>query len=263
MRKYLTLFQMYWQNSWVYPISFVFWRLRQFLLTFAALTMWATIYQHQVHSFGYTRDAMISYIFLTGFLQSLILATQTSDLAQQIYTGDISNILLKPLNIFAYLMTREAADKFLNFTFVIIETIIFYFLFRPTIIMPPPATFLLFSLSVFLGALLLFLIMLLMGTIGFWSPDTWGPRYLFYMFIDFTAGKLYPLTIFPQWFQRILFFTPFPYLTYIQTQIFLGTFSASESTQALLVLSGWIIGIFLLFHHFWRTGMNEYGAVGR
>ena len=253
---------MYWQNSWVYPVSFMMWRFRQFISTFAAITVWVAIFQTQQSAFGYSRDSMISYIFLTGFLQSMILATQTGGLAQQIYAGEISNTLLKPLNIFGAFIVQELSDKFLNFSFVIIETIILIQIFHPVFVLPPLSLFLLFLITVILGAVLLFFMMLLLGTLGFWSPDTWGPRFLFYIFVDFTAGKLFPLNIFPKILQDILALTPFPYLTYAQTQIFLQHASSNQILKTFLMLGFWIVVIASAFSLIWRKGIKDYGAAG-
>jgi ABC-2 type transport system permease protein len=263
LSKYWLLFRTHWQTVFVYNVSFLLWRFRQVLATFSSLIIWRTIYQQQTTAFGYTQDAMVSYIFLTGFLQSFILATQTTGLGQKIYAGDLSNDLVKPVNIFGSLLTQELADKCLNFSFVIVETTALYFLFRPQLVIPSLPILGLFFLSTFLGATLLFLIMLLFGTMGFWTPETWGPRFLFYMFIDFTAGRLFPLNIFPAAFQKVLFFTPFPYLTYVQTQIFLGKMSMTQTAQALGALTIWIAMTYVLFRRVWGHGIKEYGAAGR
>lgn len=263
MHKYWVLFKTHWQNSFVYNVSFILWRLRQFLLTFTSITVWLTIFHNTQHIFNYDQSSMISYIFLAGFLQSLILATQTGGLANKIYTGEISNWLLQPMNFFAALVSQEVADKLLNFSFVILETLILFLLFRPVIVFPSLVIFIVFIGTVILGAVLIFFLMLLMSTIGFWSPDGWGPRFLFYIFMDFTAGKLFPLNILPQAIQNILFLTPFPYLSYVQTQIFLQKYSAPEVFHIYLTLLVWIIVSGGLFCYFWSKGLKDYGAAGR
>jgi ABC-2 type transport system permease protein len=263
MNKYFALFKIHWQNFFVYNVSFILWRLRQFLLTFTSITVWITIFHNSAHVFNYDVNSMISYIFLAGFLQSLILATQTGGLGNQIYSGEISNRLVQPINIFGALISQELADKTLNFSFVALETIILYFLFKPQILFPSLPIFLLFTGATLLGAVLIFFVMMLMSTMGFWSPDTWGPRFLFYIFMDFTAGKLYPLNILPILLQKVLFFTPFPYLSYVQTQIFLNKFSSEQILHSYIALFIWIAITGISFRFFWQKGIKEYGAAGR
>lgn len=260
--KYWQLFLVTWQNGFVYPISVFFWRLRQFLATFMSLTIWTVIFTGQQQAFGYQPSEMITYIFLTGLLQSIVLATVLGSLSEDIYTGKISYQLIKPVNIYLYLGVQELADKLKNIGFIILESIILFALFKPQVIFPSLEVFLLFLLTAISGAVLMFIILLLFGTIGFWSPDTWGPRFLFYMLLEFTAGKLFPLNIFPNWLQRIIFLTPFPYLSYAQIQIFLGRYAGIDIFKTFLFLGVWIVVLGALFLSIWRKGIREYGALG-
>ncbi len=262
MSKYLQVFSITWQNGFAYPVSVLFWRLRQFLATFMSLTVWSVIFMGQTTSFGYSRPEMITYVFLIGFLQSMILATVLGNLAEDIYQGKISYQMMKPINMFGFLAAQDFADKLKNFGFVIAETIILFFLFRPQITFPAWPVFGFFAVSVILGAILLFVIMLLFGVVGFWSNETWGMRFLFYMFIDFTAGRLYPLSILPKFLQTALFYTPFPYFSYVQSQIFLNKYSAVEITRSLVSLVIWILICTFVFRYFWKKGLREYGALG-
>jgi len=262
MYKYWFLFKIYWQNTLAYPLSFAIWRFRQVLATFASVTVWLAIFQDNQQAFGYTRDSMISYIFLIGFLQSIILATEIGGLGQQIYEGQISNVMVKPLKVLGWIGAIDLADKAYNFAFLIVETLILYLIFRPHFVLPTIPFFLAFLVTTFLGAVLFFLAMLLIGVMGFWSPDNWGIRFLFYMFIDFTAGRLYPLNILPQVLQNILRWTPFPYFSYFQSQIFLGKLDWMQIQQSFTVLLLWIALLAVSFRYFWLKGLKGYGASG-
>lgn len=214
-------------------------------------------------AFGYDRSAMISYIFLTAFLQSVIQSTLLNGLAEDIYTGVLSNTLVKPVRLFGMWLAQEFADKSMNIFFVICESLLLIAIFHPQIYFPALPQLLLFLVATLLGAILLFLVMLLFGTIGFWSNETWGIRFLFFMLMDFTAGKLYPLDILPAMARKILFLTPFPYLAYAQTQLFLGKYSGAQTVETFAVLGVWIVVLSLLFRAIWNHGMKTYGAVGR
>ncbi len=262
MYKYWLLFKTHWQNTLAYPVSFWMWRFRQVLATFASITVWLAIFKSQSVAFGYTQDAMVSYIFLIGFLQSIIVATQTGGLGQQIYEGQISNVMVKPLSVLGWIGAIDLADKAYNFTFLIFETILLYFIFKPHFVIPSPQLLAAFLITTIMGAILLFLAMLLIGVIGFWSPDNWGIRFLFYMFIDFTAGRLYPLNILPKTVQSILSWTPFPYFSYFQSQIFLGKMSWPQIQHSFLILSIWILFLGVTFRYFWLKGLKSYGAMG-
>jgi ABC-2 type transport system permease protein len=263
MNKYTTLLKLSWQNGLVYRTSIIMWRMRQFLGTLMSLTVWLVIFQGNANAFNYTQENMIAYIFLVSFLQSLILSSALNGLAERVYSGEISNHLLRPINIFGYLMVEEIADKLKNIGFLLIETGILFLIFQPIFLLPDFLTFLLFVFWSILGVVLNFLITLLFGAFGFWSPETWAPRFLFFMILNFTAGKLFPLDILPIFLQKILYLTPFPYLSFIQIQLFLQRLSPLDIRNHSLMFLFWISVLGMVVTWLWRKGLKSYESAGR
>ena len=263
MSKYLEFFRLSWSEVLSYRTSFVMWRFRQFLLSFMALSVWAAVYQSNSSAFGYSQAELFSYIFLTTLLQNIILTTALNGLSGFIYSGDLSNLLVKPLNILGYLISRDVADKLFNILFTIGETILLWFIFKPTLIWPNIESLPLFIMSIIFGVVLTFCLQVIFGSIGFWSPDTWGPRFLFYILVDLTSGKLFPLDVLPKAVQTILFLTPFPYFTYAQVQFALGRFTFQEAWHAFGTLTLWMVILISFTFFLWKKGMNQYQAAGQ
>lgn len=262
MAKYIKLIKLSWENGLVYRASVLLWRLRQFLSTIMSLTLWTVVFATTQSAFAYSQEQMITYIFLAAFLQSAILTTSLNGLANTVYSGELSTQLVKPLNLYAYFASKDVADKLKNIGFLIAETIILFLIFQPTIVSPSIPIWLLFLVWTFGGVILSFLITLLFGALGFWSPDVWGPRFLFFLFTNFTAGKLFPLDILPEIIQNVIFLTPFPYFAFMQTQLFLEKLSTTAILQHTLGLFFWIIFFSLVVHWVWQRGIKNYSAVG-
>ena len=237
LRKYWSLLKISWETGLVYRVNILLWRFRQFLLTLMSLTLWTVIFGSADEVFSYTNAQMITYIFVASVAQSIILATALNGLARTVYTGELSNVLVKPVSVYLYLAAQDVADKLKNFGFIIFESLGLYLIFQPPLVIPSAAIATLFVLWLIGGAVLNFLITLLFGAIGFWSPDIWGPRFLFFMIVSFTAGNLYPLDILPEVLTRVLFLTPFPYFAYMQSQLFLGRIDSSETLLHSAVLA--------------------------
>lgn len=263
MTKYLHIFSLKWQSGFVYRTSLFLWRFRQLLSTVMALTIWTVLFSNTSTLFQYNRNQMISYIFLVNILQSLILATSLNSLAGTVYSGDLSNILTKPVNLFLNFLSEDLADKAKNVFFIILETIFLYFIFQPAITVPTMSILGLFLLWSLAALLLHFFVQLIFGSMGFWSPDTWGPRFLFFMMVDFTAGKLYPLDILPSSLQRLLSFTPFPYFSFWQIQLFLERLNNQQIIFHSLVLLFWLVITGSAARYLWRKGLRQYAAAGR
>lgn len=263
MAKYWQLLKLSWENGLVYRTSVLLWRFRQLLSTLMSLTLWTVVFSATQSAFSYSQQEMITYIFLAAFLQSAILTTALNGLANTIYSGELSRLLIKPINIYAYFASEDIADKLKNVGFLVVETIILFFIFKPVFVLPDAFTLVLFLFWLAGGIILHFLITLLFGAIGFWSPDVWGPRFLFFLIVGFTAGKLFPLDILPQAIQQIIYLTPFPYFAFMQSQLFLGKLSDAELIRHTISLSLWIVGMVFVVHKIWQRGIKDYSAVGQ
>ena len=79
--------------------------------------------------------------------------------------------------------------------------------------------------------------------------------------VDDARGPLFPLA-----FQKVLFFLPFQYATYVPAKVLLGSYELGGISmslpqivgcQALAVLCMWLVSEIL-----WRLGVREYTGVG-
>lgn len=262
MNKYLRTIQLSWQEGLVYRTNLIMWRVRQILATLMSLSLWTVLFAKNSQLFGYSQDQMITYVFVVALLQSVILATSLHGISGYIYRGQLARELLKPIQLLSYFAALDLADKLKNLFFALVESIFLYLIFQPVLTLPSPIFGIIFLIWVLAGAVINFLITLLFGTIGFWSPDAWGPKFLFFMIVDITAGKLFPLDILPKIFQQLIYLTPFPYLSYAQTQLFLGKMSTIDILIGSLGLLFWIFILYLLTTAVWRRGTKNYEATG-
>lgn len=263
LAPYLHTMSVAWQNGLVYRASVFLWRIRQLFSSIFALTIWTVVYQTGSTSFEYSQSQMITYIFVASVTQTLIISTVLNGLTSIIYSGDLSNLLVRPFNIILYLASQEFADKLKNFIFVLVESVILFMLFSPELSFPSIGNLAILPLWILAGILINFLISLLFGSIGFWSPDSWGPRFIFYTLINFVSGKLFPLDILPVLIQKLFWLTPLPYLSFAQTQLFLNRISPEQIFGLSLSMISWIIMLAIVTKIIWHKGLKDYSANGR
>lgn len=263
LRRYVALFSISWQNGLVYKTAFLMWRLRMVIGTLLPLALWSAVYTQSDQAFGYTQSEMIGYILLSNLSLSLIMSTGLHDIPYKVYSGELSLWLIKPMGIFRYYLLVDLADKMKNFFFVMIETMVFWFFLAPMIGIPSASVLLLAIFWILLGVAIHFWIELLFGAIGFWSPDVWGPKFLFFMVIDIAAGRSFPLDIFPPIVDKILFMTPFPYFGFVQTQLLLGRIPSQDFIPLTASMLLWMLVLGALAWVIWRRGLRDYSAAGR
>lgn len=229
-----------------------------------AYFLWTAVFGQHHELFGYTKDRMLAYIFISWLIQSLVLATRSIDLAGIINSGDLSNILIKPLSNLKYWFSRDIADKALNLLFSVGELAFLFLILRPGIEWPSPGNLGILGILVLpLATILYYFINYLFGLLGFWTPQVWAPRFLLFVILQFVAGSLFPLDVLPVWLQRVLDWTPFPYLIYFPTQVFLGRIGEIEMIRGIGVTLVWTIIFYLMVKLVWKKGILVYSAEGR
>ena len=264
MKKYITLAKISWTNGFAYRLNFAMWRVRQILSLLTAYFLWKAIFSISHKGiFGYSESMMMAYIFVSAFVQTVVLSVRSIDLAGVINSGELSNILVRPVSNFWYWISRDTADKILNSLFSFGELALLFFLLKPTFIFPPAQFVLLMIPALFLAAFLYYLISYFFSLLGFWTPDVWAPRFFLFILLQFTAGTLFPLDVLPQYIQRIISWTPFPSLVYIPSQIFLMRYSVAGITGNLAIGCLWVLIFLAIVRLTWIKGLRRYSSEGR
>jgi len=265
LKKYLQGFKMSWQNTFVYRLNFIMWRLRTVILRLGAYFFWHAVYRFNNQIGIYDEKMMLTYILIGGILHSLVLGSRSINVSGEIGTGVLSNYLLKPINYFSYWLTRDLADKILNVIFVIFELgLIFLILKPPFFIQTDP--FYLFAFVAFsiLSIFIYFYLSLIISLTTFWYPEHngWPARFLFQVTLRFLSGGLLPLDILPRLIFNFLRFLPPAYFLFFPLQIYLVKISLVEILTGFLVMIFWILSLRFLVKFIWQRGLRPYTAAG-
>ena len=263
--KYWAVFKTSWSNGFVYRLNFLLWRARSVIIVLTVYFLWDTIFQNNPAAFGYTHEKILTYVFMTLLLRSLILGGRSIDVGGEISDGRLSNYLLRPVNYFYYWFTRDWADKLLNMIFSIAEITVLYFWLRPQIMFPTDsATILLFLAAVSIGIGLNFVIGFITSTATFWAPgNTWGFWFIYLVILEVLSGIMFPLYVLPKIAYDLLMLTPFPYLLYFPTAVYLGKLELTLILRGLLVSGVWLVALYWLSRKFWNKGVMVYQSEGR
>lgn len=265
MQKYWTVFKTSWSNGFIYRFNFLLWRARSVLVVLTVYFLWEAVFDSNHLVAGYTRDKILTYVFLTLVLRSVILGMRSMDAAGEIADGRLSNYLLKPLNYHIYWFVRDLADKILNILFIVFETIGLYLILQPPIfIQTNPLIILEFGIIVGAAICLNFVLGNIASNFSFWTPgNAWGFWFLYLVFQDFLGGVMYPLDIFPKAVTKVIMLLPFPYLLFFPANVYLGKVAVPEFLSGLGIVVCWVLVITVLLKIEWRLGVRDYKAEGR
>ncbi len=264
MNKYLTLYGLSWQKQLEVRSDFFFERTRSLSILISIYFLWSALLSHDQSLLGYSRDQLLTYVLVMTLLRAWVLACITDRIPMEIAKGMLSDILLRPISHLGYWATQDAASKTLNVVSAVFEVTIFSLLVGAPFLLPATAsTWPLFAASVLGGMIIYFQMSYLLGVIGFWTAQSWGPRFCFEIILEFCAGAYFPIDLLPAKIQKILGFLPFPYLIFAPVSIYLGRYNHHEILHSFLMQLFWITALTVLTQFFWKKGLRKYAAEGR
>ena len=246
-----------------FPVPFWVWRFRQLLQLVISVSLWQSVFLATSSAFGYEESRMLNYIILSSVISYVVMASKSTGLSETVHSGDLATHLLRPVSILKIYFIRDLADKVLNIMFALGEIALVVWLFQIQFEIPSIEALPLLIPSLFLSVVMYFFLNVLFGTIGFWSPDVWAPRFLFYTFMFLSSGYLFPIDIFPEPVFRVISLLPFPYLLYFPTQVLQGSLNTPAIIQGYIMTGVWCLIIGGLAFAFWNKGLRGYGSEGR
>lgn len=266
MKKYWQIFKISFAQEFAYKASFIMWRVRNVLQILIFFFLWDAVFRNGTDSyFGYNRTKIFTYAFSLIIVRAIVLSSRSIDVAGQISKGDLTNLLLKPVNFFKYWLTRDVGSKFLNISFGIFEVSLLLILLKPPIFIQTNIIYLLFFfLSLIIASFIFFNLTMLTSFVPFWAPETaWGAQFLVSVIIEFLSGAFFPIDIFPSGVYNVLTLMPFSYLIFVPIKIYLGSFSYSMMFQSLAIGIIWSLILWKTMNNIWKKGLLVYEGVGR
>src|SRR3972149_7779379 len=145
MNKYFRVAKLAWDETVVYRLNFVMWRMRAVLQILTLYFLWASLIPSGTTLFGYNQSQMLTYIIGTSLVSSIVLSSRSSAVGDEINSGNLSNFLLRPINYFLYWFARDTGDKAMNIAFSIVELTILFAILKPPLFIQAESVYLLLA----------------------------------------------------------------------------------------------------------------------
>ena len=263
LRKWLATIFVNWNQFLAYKLDFLATAIIPAVLFFVIkYNLFETIYSSQDAELiaGYSVDQMLQYQAWVLILTLLTSSFSERNLAEDIRLGRISSYLIYPFDFWQF-----HTASFLAFTSlqIFVAGVSLALLLSLGILPSVNLEYLLvFIFLCCLVAVFWFLIRFAVGLLSFWFDETWTFRMILSAVVNFFAGVIFPLDMFPSWLQNILYWTPFPYMTYFPAKIIMGDATTDQILLAIFALTAWMILIGFLVRFTWKRGLRLYSAAG-
>jgi len=265
-KKYITAAKISWENGFIYRLNFIMWRVRSVIQIITIYFLWLAITTKNPNSFGYDQVTLLTYVLGTSLMRAVVFSSRSIDAQREISSGDLNNYLIKPLNYFKYWLFRDFADKALNIVFSLIEIIILFFIFRPSLFFQTNIlTLVQFLLLSGLAMIMYFYFSFIISMTTFWYPESngWPQRFLIFTVLEFLSGGLFPLDILPKPIFNIVNLLPSAHFLFTPLQVYLGRISGSQIFFSAGNMLLWTVLLWALAKFMWHKGLKIYGAYGR
>ncbi len=257
LRKAGTLLTVYYAYMLEYRAELLLWVLSG-SLPFILMGVWGQAAQGG--QFGLSSLDFTRY-FLAAFLaKQFAVVWVIWEFEREIVEGKLSFRLLQPIDPGWHHFASHVAERFARLPFLLILIVLFFLLFPRAIWIPSLSSFLLFILVVMLAFVLRFITQYTFAMFAFWVERANSIESFWFLFYLFLSGLIAPVQIFPPALQKIIMWTPFPYMINFPASILVGL--PVNVGQGLCIMVGWIILFFGLNRWLWRRGLKRYSGMG-
>lgn len=262
MKKYCQFFKTYLLVSTAYKVDIFGTIIRELIRLFAILILWNAIFSSQQLS-GIDFNRMLVYFIsipLAGFPSHISVSTS---LGYEIKRGELSNYLVKPVNIWIEKMLKSFAFK-LNYLFTVAPfyLIILIFFFPRDVSLSAVNIFVALFWA-FFGFLLNFFLDMLVADLAFWFDEVWAFQHFKSITFSIFGGILLPFEFLGRLLRVIFNMLPFKYFYYIPASYFIGIRSIDKFlVKDVIVYILWLVLFICLYKLLWRSGVKRYEAFG-
>jgi ABC-2 type transport system permease protein len=224
--------------------------------------IWSAIYSSSGTVAGYDLPQMITYVAVGWITRSFYFNNVDREMATEVLEGKISQNLIKPVDTQLMYLSQtvgESCFRALMFTLPITLVLVFVYPIHAPASLPAG---LLFVLSSVLALLILTLINFLVGTMALHIYSILGVIRAKYFIVEFFSGLLIPLSFFPKTLQRLMYFLPFPYISFTPLQIYLGKDEGLAAWRSLGLQMLWVVLLYWFGRAAWKLGTRRLSIQG-
>lgn len=207
---------------------------------------------------------ILSYYGAITLIGYLIMDFADWNLQMLVRSGKFLTFQLRPIHHRFFALSQKIGHRALGFVFEFLPCFfILQFVFKVDLI---PTHIGLSIISIAFAFLMNFYVNYCIGMTAFWLVQSSGIRQVYQVISEILSGSLIPLIFFPEILQKMLFFLPFQYITYVPACVVMGKYSLGGITMDLslivIIQGGAVAFVIILSEIIYRLAMNKYTDAG-
>lgn len=201
------------------------------VLFLVQLFIWQAMYDGKELINGLTLTQMLTYYSVATLIHYITFDFADWNLQMLVRTGKFVTFALRPMPHWLFALSQKLGHRTLALLFEVLPVLLFFILLFDVNLMPASLGWAILTIG--LSFLMSFLVNYCVGLTAFWIVRADAVRRVFLLIKDITAGVFLPLSFFPDLLQKILFFLPFQFITYLPTRVYIGEYELAGMTLSM------------------------------
>jgi ABC-2 type transport system permease protein len=259
---YLTLMRIAIATQFQYRVANYFYMIGMVAEPVIYLVVWSTIARQQGGEVGgFTPGQFAAYYIVWTLVRNMNIIFTPYGWEERIRTGELSGMLLRPMHPIHNDLGFFAGWKFVVIVLWLPIAAVLSLLFQPDL-QPRLVDVVVFAFAIWGAYLIRSVNYWIVGMVTFWTTRV-GPIFQ----LVFTAelllsGRLVPLSLMPDWAQRLANVLPFKWTFGFPIEALVGRLPVSDLVGGLAMQALWIVLGAIGVRVVWRFAIRRYGAVG-
>ena len=235
--------------------------------SFISYFLWMAIYKSSPQNTlgGFTRNEMITYVFMVYVTSSIVTISIADWVSDDVVKGTVAMNLIKPIDYRMSLIARAFGNMVYRFVAPGIFIWIGLEIYRVRGLGMPVtniSNMVCYLVSCMMSFLIYVLFDFCFGMIAFFTTYIFGMLLVKEALLGFLMGQLIPISFFPAAVQRAFDFLPFSSMVYTPVMIYLGKYTGTELVFVLLRQVVWIIILYVLGTFIWKQVTKRLVVLG-
>ncbi|MGW7422130.1 ABC transporter permease [Streptomyces sp. NPDC054813] len=222
-------------------------------------SLWRGLYAQSGTTAGLDRGQAVTYAVmavLASRLRELDQYAGRDTVMQHVHFGTIVYWYLRPMPPQRYHALRAIGEQLYGLTWALAGYAV---CLAVGVVQPPGSAAVagVFVLSLALGQLVLYYVMLLIDQLCFWTLRNTAAMLILVFAQNLLSGVYAPLWYFPHWFITLSSFLPFQATLSVPLSLYVGRVPLSDAPFQLGVQAAWVVALYLFTRFVWRRAARR------
>ncbi len=204
-------------------------------------------------------ESVATYVWLQQAFFRMMLASD-SDLVDKIRSGDISYDLCRPVNMYGFYYARIMAQKLMGSLMRAVPMLVMAFILPKGwgICLPKSAAGLMAAIpALLLGLLCVCALENITVAFTMITLDPRGMQGLLNLLMLTLSGNLFPLTLFPESWQKVITFFPYAQLLDAPIRLYTGEYLPGEALSVYALQAFWVMVLVAIGISMWNANRKR------